>query len=148
MSPAGRRHGARAGKAPKLGAPPPGAAPLQIGIYRCEHLAGLLSTAMRGDLLAGATLENIADWMRCMEARPVAERLQCLDCETAFHSKALPESFAMTTPFIEEGRVTAIITGICEKCGTTKSTEHLLAAAFAQLKAHNKSLHIIASGSA
>jgi hypothetical protein len=71
---------------------------------------------MREDEQTIVVCRSIAKWLVAMSERPKPKRLLCLDCDTSFHARRMPEAFAVTLPFMQAGeQVQALTTGICRK---------------------------------
>jgi hypothetical protein len=66
----------------------------------------------RNDMLPLTMCENekahvvgrsIADWLANMRRRSKPQRFLCLDCDVTSDDRRLPEAFAVTLPFTQEG---------------------------------------------
>jgi hypothetical protein len=99
-----------------------GGGAFQTEIIRHEHKLALL--------LAGEEhkLKTISEWVKAVYA---GRRPLCLGCDHEFTGHDIVPAFCFSTPFIEGD--TAIVTGICEKCGA-KSDVELLEFAYQGLK--------------
>ena len=91
---------------------------------------------------------SVAKWLVEMTKRPEPQRFLCLDCDTSFHARRMPEAFAVTLPFLRDGeQVQAITTGICRHCAE-KGNGALLQKFVERLRAYYPDLTIIESGQA
>jgi hypothetical protein len=83
-----------------------------------------------------------------MSKRPKPQRFLCLDCDTSFHARRMPEAFAVTLPFMRDGeQVQAIMTGICRRCAE-KENGALLQKFVERLRAYYPDLTVLKSGQA
>ena len=71
---------------------------------------------MRGDDHVSIVTRSIAHWLTEMAKRPKPRRFLCLDCDTTFHARRMPEAFAMAIPLIADGEREAWTTGVCRHC--------------------------------
>jgi hypothetical protein len=91
---------------------------------------------------------SVAKWLVEMTKRPKPQRFLCLDCDISFHARRMPEAFAVTLPFMRDGKqVQAITTGICRRCAE-KEDGALLQKFVERLRAYYPDLTIIKSGQA
>jgi hypothetical protein len=95
-------------------------------IHRTDVLALLLAAAA-GNVDARIITDSIETWMRDAQHRDKANRFLCLDCETTFHQRRIPDAFLVVTPFATlSGH--AIGTGICRRCAN-RDDDQLMAKA-------------------
>ena len=63
----------------------------------------MLSLMMRENEKTHVVGRNIANWLANMGRRSKPQRFLCLDCDVTFHDRRVPEAFAVTLPFAQEG---------------------------------------------
>jgi hypothetical protein len=87
---------------------------MEIVIVTADDIMSMLRG--RDEEQVAMVIRSIAKWLAEMHKRPKPQRFLCLDCDTTFHDRRMPEAFAVTLPFaIEEGSQ-AVTTGICRRC--------------------------------
>ena len=96
---------------------------------------------------AALVIRSIAKWLAEMHKRPKPQRLLCLDCDTTFHDRRLPEAFAVTLPFTLEEDSQAVTVGICRRCAE-KEAAVLMQTFVERLRPHYPDLTIIQGGHA
>jgi hypothetical protein len=107
----------------------------------------MLPRTMRSNEQMQVVLQSIGHWLREMAERAKPERFLCLDCDTTFHARRMPDAFAMAIPVIPEKGKQAWITGVCWRCAD-KGDAALLENLVARMRAYYPDLTIIQSGQA
>ena len=92
-------------------------------------------------------LRSVANWLADMRRRPKPQRFLCLDCDTTFHARRMPEAFAVTLPLMPEEGHQAAATGICRRCAE-KDSGALIQKFVERLRAYYPDLTIIQGGQA
>ena len=111
-----------------------------------DHPLGL-PPSLRGDDHVRIVIQSIGHWLAEMARREKPQRFMCLDCDTTFHARRMPEAFGMAVPLIaEEGRP-AWTTGTCRRCAE-KEHAALLQTLMERMRAYYPDLTIIQSGQA
>lgn len=107
----------------------------------------MLPGPMRSDEQMQVVRQGIGHWLREMARRAKPERLLCLDCDTTFHARRMPEAFAMAVPVIPEKGKQAWTTGVCRRCAD-KGDVALLEKLVERMRAYYPDLTVIQSGQA
>ena len=111
-----------------------------------DHSLGL-PPSLRGDDHVLIVMRSIGHWLAEMAKRPKPQRFLCLDCDTTFHARRMPEAFGMAIPpMADEGRQ-AWTTGICRRCAE-KDHVVLLQKLMEHMRAYYPDLTCIQSGQA
>jgi hypothetical protein len=98
---------------------------MDINIVRRERILEMILGCSPDSVV---TVRSIAHWLATSAARAKRERFLCMDCDTTFHDRRMPEAFMVVTPFAAEIGP-SIVTGICRRCADRDDAE-LLQAAF------------------
>jgi hypothetical protein len=106
-------------------------------------------TTRREDEQTIAICRSVAKWLVEMTKRSEPQRFLCLDCDTSFHARRMPEAFAVTLPFLRDGErsAAAALAGICRHCAE-KGNGALLQKFVERLRVYYPDLTIIESGQA
>ena len=85
---------------------------MEVVIVTANDMSALMG---RDGEQAALVFRSIAKWLAEMHRRPKPQRFLCLDCDTAFHARRMPEAFAVTLPFALEEGSQAVTVGICRR---------------------------------
>lgn len=97
---------------------------MDLGVIRRERMLGMM---LQDDPDSVIAIRSIAKWLFVMGRRGKQNRFLCMDCDTTFHERRMPEAFMVVTPFAAHSH--SIVTGICSRCANRDDAE-LLRAAF------------------
>ena len=70
---------------------------MEVVIVTADDMSALMG---RDAEQAALVFRSIAKWLAEMHRRPKPLRFMCLDCDTTFHARRMPEAFAVTLPFM------------------------------------------------
>jgi hypothetical protein len=76
-----------------------------------DHPLGL-PPSLRDDDHVLIVMRSIGHWLAEMAKRPKPQRFLCLDCDTTFHARRMPEAFGMAVPLMADKGRQAWTTGI------------------------------------
>ena len=96
---------------------------------------------------AALVFRSIGNWLAKMHKRSKPQRFMCLDCDTEFHARRMPEAFAVTLPFALDEDSQAVTVGVCRRCAE-KETAALMQTFVERLRPHHPDLTIVQGGRA
>ena len=96
---------------------------------------------------AALIFRSIGNRLAKMHKRSKPQRFMCLDCNTEFHARRMPEAFAAALPFALDEDSQAVTVGICRRCAE-KETAALMQTFVERLRPHYPDLTIVQGGCA
>ena len=92
---------------------------MQVCVIRHTHMLNMLIDNNPDSIIA---VRSIGHWLSEMGSRRKSERFLCMDCDTTFHDRWMPDAFMVVTPFAATSGH-AIVTGICRLCANRDDAE-------------------------
>ena len=117
---------------------------MEVVIVTADDMSALMGRDVEQ---AALVFRSIAKWLAEMHRRPKPLRFMCLDCDTTFHARRMPEAFAVTLPFTPAEDSQAVAVGICRHC-VEKEAATLMQTFVERLRPHYPDLTTIQSGCA
>jgi hypothetical protein len=109
----------------------------------------IMAPMLQGDARAIAAAQLIGKWLAEAAKRPKPRRFLCLDCDTEFHARRMPEAFAINFPYARDPEgFQSMVTGICRRCAEEKGESTLLAKYLERARAYYPDLTMLQCGQA